>query len=110
LHPWIKTALPLGLLLALCLTLPGFAGGDLYGVSFRGIGEDGTRYFVCESSCGRVRVKKIDHQLYRVYAIGYSGNLTARSEKEAAEKSCGERDISGTKRSPDVADRSGACR
>jgi hypothetical protein len=78
-------------------------------VSYRGIGDDGTRFFVCEHFCGKVRVKKIGKQLFRVYSIGYSGNIAAGSEKEAAEKACGERDMSGAKRNPAVADRGGAC-
>jgi len=78
-------------------------------VAFRGLAEDGTRHFVCESSCGRVRVKKIGKDRYRIFSISYSGELAAGSEKEAAEKACGERDMSGSKRSPDSADRGGGC-
>lgn len=79
-------------------------------VAKRGIAEDGTRYFVCEESCGRIRVKKIGRRLFRVFSIPYSGDMSARSEKEAAEKACGEREMTGAKRNPQQADRGGACR
>lgn len=98
-----------GLIVLLLLLITCFAT-ETPAVSSRGIGEDGTRYFVCEQSCGRVRIKKIDKQLFRVFSIGYSGNMAARSEKEAAEKACGERDMTGSKRNPAVANRGGACR
>ncbi len=80
-----------------------------FGVAFRRITEDGTRIFVCERSCGPVRVKKIDRKRYRVFSIGYSGYIAAGSEKEAAEKACGERDMTGARQNPDQADRGGAC-
>lgn len=87
-----------------------FFSAACYAVAFRSITEDGTRKFVCENSCGTVRVKKIDRNRYRVFSIGYSGDLVAGSEKEAAEKACGERDMTGAKRNPAAADRGGACR
>lgn len=79
-------------------------------VSLRGMAEDGTRHFVCESACGRVRVKKIDKKRYRIFSIGYSGDLEATSEKQAARKACGELSMDGSKRSPPQPSRGGACR
>lgn len=79
-------------------------------VAFKKIASDGTRYFICETACGDVRVKKITRDQYRVFSIGFSGILSARSEKEAAEKACGEREMSGSKRNPPVSDRRGACK
>ncbi len=70
----------------------------LYAVTYRNIGEDGTLFFVCDHSCGKVRVKKTDKNLYRVFSIGYSGDLVAGSAEEAARKACGELDITGSKR------------
>ncbi len=71
---------------------------SLHAVTYKGIGEDGTLYFVCDTSCGQVRVKKTDENRFRVFSIGYSGDLVADSEKQAARKACGEMDISGSKR------------
>jgi len=79
-------------------------------VSLRGIAEDGTRHFVCESACGKVRVKKIDKNRYRIFSIGYSGDLEATSEKQAARKACSEVSMDGSKRSPPQPSRGGACR
>jgi hypothetical protein len=79
-------------------------------VSLRGMAEDGTRHFVCESACGRVRVKKIDKNRYRIFSIGYSGDLEATSAKQAARKACGELSMDGSKRSPPQPSRGGACR
>lgn len=95
--------------IALSMMLAQLPASQLQAVASRGIGEDGTRFFVCEMSCGRIRVKKIGKNRYRVFSIGYSGDLEAQSEKQAAEKACGERDMTGSKRSPDVANRGGSC-
>jgi hypothetical protein len=82
----------------------------LYAVTYKGLAEDGTLYFVCDHSCGRVRVKKTDKNLYRVYSIGYSGDLAARSAEEAARKACDELDIKGSKRvSPKPSRGGGGC-
>ena len=70
----------------------------LFAVTYKGIAEDGTLYFVCDHSCGRVRVKKTDRNRYRVFSIGYSGDLVAESAEKAARKACGELDITGSKR------------
>ncbi len=72
--------------------------GSSFAVRYDGKADDGTLHFICETSCGRVRVKKIDSKLFRVFSIGYSGDLIADSEKQAARKACGELDISGSKR------------
>ncbi|MBT3225750.1 MAG: hypothetical protein HN590_09840 [Calditrichaeota bacterium] len=72
--------------------------GVLFAVTYKSTAEDGTLHFVCDSSCGRVRVKKTDRNRYRVFSIGYSGDLVADSEKQAARKACGEMNITGSKR------------
>lgn len=70
----------------------------VFGVIYKGMANNGTLNFVCETSCGRVRVKKIEKNLYRVLSIGYSGDLVAESEKEAARKACGETAMADSKR------------
>jgi len=87
-----------------------WSGRVLYAVTYKGIAENGTLYFVCDHSCGRVRVKKTDKKRYRVYSIGYSGDLTADSAEKAARKACGELDITGSKRvSPKPSRGGGGC-
>jgi hypothetical protein len=93
--PFIKHSL-VGILILMSVTV--WPDRSLYAVAYKGLAEDGTLYFVCDYSCGRVRVKKIDKNLYRVYSIGYSGDLVADTAEKAARKACGELDITGSKR------------
>jgi hypothetical protein len=67
-----------------------FCFESVQAVKYLSIGKDGSRFYKCDSSCGKVRVKKSGKNRYRVYSIPFSGELDAGSEEEAATAACKE--------------------
>ncbi len=55
----------------------------------------GTWLYSCENACGRVRVFRIEKNIYRVLSIYFSGEVSVKSPDKAAKIACREVDSTG---------------
>lgn len=62
--------------------------GNLLAVTFLRKDNDGTRYYRCSNSCGKIKVVRTATEVYRIFSIPFSGEVKARSFQEAAEQAC----------------------
>jgi hypothetical protein len=64
------------------------SAGELYALKYLRKDNDGTRYYQCSSSCGKIKVIRTANTVYRIFSIPFSGEVNANSFQEAAEKAC----------------------
>lgn len=87
-----------------------FFTDTLYGARYFSMDRKGNRYFQCNRSYGKVKVKKVSSGSYRVISIPFSGVVRASSAENAAEKACGEDSINDSyQKSPTSGRESGSC-
>lgn len=81
----------------------------VYAVKLRYVDEKGTRVFVCDWFCGKVKVKRIGRCTYRVFSVNFNGEMDASSEKDAARIACLEKESPYTSAVERPSTGTGAC-